>query len=1318
MDSRALFHRVASWAGATLSGRLSRQIRRAAVRQHRRLQKQADRLAPESLEQRALLAAVVAGYEVVNDWGSGFQGAMTLANQDTEAFGDWTVSFDYGADISSMWDARVVSREGSRYTVANAGYNAAFDPGRTIAFGFIGTPTAAGGAADAPTNFTINGEPLDGQPAVPAPAEPAPAPAPGPAPTPSPGPTPVPADPSVAFAVTSDWGSGFNGDITVTNRLLTLEARSGNAASTGGWTVSFDFDGEISSLWNGTIVGRSGSTYTVANATWNGSLAVGQSATFGFTGSPGGAAARLRNLTVAFDGVEAPAPTPTPEPAPAPAPEPNPEPSPVPPAEPTPPADSIGRVFSVNPAGPDIVAFDPAVDRLDFGDVSVHNLILGKLPSGEVAIVNPWAWTPEYQVLQEITFNDLTIENFGIVQNEHLRQDIGGAISWEQGIGPREAGTVYVRSHEYGVTQVIDGFNPAVNKLSFLYFGTRERLSVTDTAEGLLISVAPSGQSVLLSGVALSDLVPANIEFHHDQIVEDQLEVPFGFTVDQVTMVSRMALLTPQAPAGQMTDGHQTSPGSVQPHDPGHVHDPGHDPGGMDPMDPANPMPSDPMPSDPMPSHPDDGHDAMPPADNGFIDMATFGMSEGSDHTHLHDLEGGRTPITTEALVAYNGLRGFLGLAPVNLETVGQWAYDNQLTNNSQAWGNDLLGVGLYYSMQGAKVGWIRDAAFDPQILADIQRTARLGAAADALAMVEAFGHEGFREFLAAEGLEQHFVNTLKMEPHYAGWMHDSCNGWLDIGGVAIANDLNHLTVLSHDQTQPFMNDTFDWPQWPALEVSHDRVIEYFQSMVVLGNPLGENLMPPSGADPVPVDPTPADPLPAAPSDDAPVVTPPPATDPSAPGAELPIATHDKVLAAYFPEWGIYGRNYQLDDVPGEKLTHLIYSFADLTAAGEMTLFDSYAAVEKRFAAHESVSGEADQWYYPPGDPRADQTIWGNFNQLAQLKDKFPHLRVSIAVGGWTLSDHFSTVVATAAGRQTFADSIVTFLTTYEVFDGIDFDWEYPGGGGEAGNSVSPNDGANYALLMSDVRTKLDALGDARDRTYEISIASPAGLDKIANFNLPGLTPSVDFFNVMTYDFHGTWESTTGHQAAFTGDPNGYDIETAVKAYLDAGVAPSQIVLGAPLYTRAWSGVADGGDGGYAEGSSGAAPGTFEAGNYDYKDLLAQVQAPNSGWQLYWDDSAQASYVYNASEDIFSSFETPTSIALKAQWAEDLGLGGMMFWDLSNDATNSPESLIDAAYRSWVIDDSLESIRSSSSLTNEIIVGGDGIITPLEADWE
>ena len=163
-------------------------------------------------------------------------------------------------------------------------------------------------------------------------------------------------------------------------------------------------------------------------------------------------------------------------------------------------------------------------------------------------------------------------------------------------------------------------------------------------------------------------------------------------------------------------------------------------------------------------------------------------------------------------------------------------------------------------------------------------------------------------------------------------------------------------------------------------------------------------------------------------------------------------------------------------------------------------------------------------------------------------------------------------------------------------------DWEYPGGGGEAGNSASPNDGANYALLMADVRAKLDDLG--RNLEGRMRSQSPLRLDSTRLLiSILLVWPVSDFFNVMTYDFHGTWEDTTGHQAAFTGDPAGYDIET-VEAYLNAGVAPEQIVLGAPLYTRAWKGVADGGDGGYNE-ACGAAPGTFEAGNYDYKDLLS-----------------------------------------------------------------------------------------------------------------
>ena len=205
----------------------------------------------------------------------------------------------------------------------------------------------------------------------------------------------------------------------------------------------------------------------------------------------------------------------------------------------------------------------------------------------------------------------------------------------------------------------------------------------------------------------------------------------------------------------------------------------------------------------------------------------------------------------------------------------------------------------------------------------------------------------------------------------------------------------------------------------------------------------------------------------------------------------------------------------------------------------------------------------------------------------------------------------------------------------------------------------------------------------------------------------------MDFFNLMAYDFHGTWESTTGHQAAFTGDRDRYDVKSAVEQYLAAGVPAGKIVLGAPLYTRGWSGVANGGDGGFMERSSGAAPGTFEKGVYDYKDLLAQVQDPASGWKLYWDDTAQATYVYNESRGLFSSFETPTSIAQRAQWAEDIGLGGMMFWDITSDALDSKESLVNAAFASWVLDEDLTTIRSKSSLTGEAVIGGDGVIAAI-----
>lgn len=237
------------------------------------------------------------------------------------------------------------------------------------------------------------------------------------------------------------------------------------------------------------------------------------------------------------------------------------------------------------------------------------------------------------------------------------------------------------------------------------------------------------------------------------------------------------------------------------------------------------------------PSH---GHSTMT---GSYTDITTWGSFHGANHNSEHnELVGGRTAITTEAMEAYNGLRAFAGLDAVEIEAVGKWAYAQGLTNNTQAWGDDTKGVGLWYAMQAAKVGWIADETYNPQILADIQRTARQGDTDAVMAMVERFGHEGFASYLRSNALVDTFTNTLKMEPHYGGWMHGRTHGFLSIEGVAINHDINHLTVLGWDQNQPFMNDTFDYPQWPALEVSDDTVINYFQSIVTLGDPLSSQL--------------------------------------------------------------------------------------------------------------------------------------------------------------------------------------------------------------------------------------------------------------------------------------------------------------------------------------------------------------------------------------------------------------------------------------------------------------------------------------------
>ena len=343
----------------------------------------------------------------------------------------------------------------------------------------------------------------------------------------------------------------------------------------------------------------------------------------------------------------------------------------------------------------------------------------------------------------------------------------------------------------------------------------------------------------------------------------------------------------------------------------------------------------------------------------------------------------------------------------------------------------------------------------------------------------------------------------------------------------------------------------------------------------------------------------------------------------------------------------------------------------------------------------------------------ADKQAWeklyaGNLNQMRRLSELNPELNIGFAIGGWTLSGNFSTNLSDAAGRERFTDSIIDHLEYYDFFNTVDFDWEYPGGGGLDTNAAINQDGENFALTLSMLDSKLEDLQTEIGREVEISIATAGGAEKLANLNLQGIDPHVDFYNVMTYDFHGGWEPETGHQAAMTGDAGGYDVLTAIEQFETADVAMDKVVLGAPAYTRAWGNVSAGDSFGYQQsGEATAAPGSYEKGNYDYKDLITGIE--NGTHDLIWDDDSKAAFTYNSNDNIWSSIETTATISGKAEYIQDKGLGGMMFWALSNDS-DGEQSLITAAHDVLVGGADPSDVVARGPEFDHVL-GGDGIFS-------
>lgn len=380
---------------------------------------------------------------------------------------------------------------------------------------------------------------------------------------------------------------------------------------------------------------------------------------------------------------------------------------------------------------------------------------------------------------------------------------------------------------------------------------------------------------------------------------------------------------------------------------------------------------------------------------------------------------------------------------------------------------------------------------------------------------------------------------------------------------------------------------------------------------------------------------------------------------------------------AYFTQWGIYGRDFQLADVQNSgaaaKLTHLNYAFGPVTADGVCASADPWADWQTPFSAENSVDGVADV---------AGQPISGNLNQIAELKKKNPKLKALISLGGWTGSAYFSDAVLTDASRKKLVGSCIDLwikgnLTGLPegiaagIIDGIDLDWEWPGSAGNDGNVIRPEDKQNFTLLLAEFRKQLDQLGAKTKKKYLLTAFLPAAPAKIeAGFEVKKIFKYLDFGTVQGYDFHGSWELRANQQSALrvpAGAPDNPDFsaDSTINAWIAGGAPRKELILGVPYYGQGWTGVTGGRNGLFGP-ATGPAPGVFANGSEDFKTLQ---KLTTQGFKVHRDIRNGHAWLFDG--NTFWTYDDPAVVFQKSLYIRAKGLGGAMMWSLDGDDENA-----------------------------------------------
>ncbi|OQR89709.1 hypothetical protein THRCLA_09622 [Thraustotheca clavata] len=331
----------------------------------------------------------------------------------------------------------------------------------------------------------------------------------------------------------------------------------------------------------------------------------------------------------------------------------------------------------------------------------------------------------------------------------------------------------------------------------------------------------------------------------------------------------------------------------------------------------------------------------------------------------------------------------------------------------------------------------------------------------------------------------------------------------------------------------------------------------------------------------------------------------------------------------YFLEWGVY-RDFHIANLDWSRTTHVNYAFAMPQANGSIHFLDQYAATGRIYDKNYGFDG-----------------VHGCFGQANKYKRRFRGTKFGLSFGGWSGSGPFATIATSPSIRATFVANAIQLLQDLGL-DFIDLDWEYP----------TPTELPSFIDLLTDLRHALNQL----PFKAELSIAAP-GFPSEWGTLMPIICDQVNFLNLMTYDYAGSWSGRVAYHSNLYPNPSApvglrSSVNAAVQDYIRNKCPSHKLVMGVPLYGKSFEHA----KGMYSTFSPPTSGSHGPDGLWDYKDIARK------NWQPHFDPISQATYAYDATTNTITVYDDPLSLEAKIEYVQKYKLGGMMFWEGSGDA--------------------------------------------------